>query len=827
MCACGGVSVCPKIFTAQTTGNTGKRYLFFIVLVLLSLCKLLPAARHFCDKLFPGLKQKSINIMQKTKQQRNHCSTGEIRTATNASHVILSCLLLLSTHPVRAQESIAPVSPQVAALAAPSSAAGGAPSILDQFSPNCSAVTHIFQGRGIDANEIPQKPSNERVLRYCESPSVGTCCTYNMETRMAMQSRQQLEGHTKEQITRMSGILGSKAVKFNDIFSELLVESKAQFHTMFMRTYGVIYQQNSYVFSDLFKELENYFARGRVDLMDVMDKFFNTLYQKMFTVLNTQYAFDEKYMRCVSEHMKELKPFGDVPDKLSVQIKRSFVATRTYGQALATAADVAKKVLNIRLNADCTGALTKMQHCGACKGYTEKPCTNYCVNVIKGCLHYQHEFEVEWENFALAMDKVAERLLGSFNIVMVVEPLNIKISEAIMNFQDSGQDITNRVFQGCGRPTLRRAKRSVHPKLQPVQEINVNGPAEPDTLDIDATLDEAIVLRERRAAEPGSQESSVPPQSREQGVANNGGNNGGDGGGGSGNNRRQKQRRKQQQQQRRKQQNNRNDNDGDENENGGGGREPILDRIVRDIRQRVKEYKKFWSNLPQSICSNEDIAASSDVDVLCWNGHTIDRYMHSITTEHGSNPEFIGNPANTRQTAQMSSQLFHLKNAVSHLRNAYNGQDVEWSEQEEPYLGSGAGSGSGSEDDEDDDEGSGLGPFEPSHKPDADRPSVDADNDDDEDGHPQIPTHTSRPNVDDKNPLVHPTHFDHNDIDDDQHGDNDDELEERHGDGDSNADGDATRSSSAPEKMTLRRALVVYLLPLYMAWFGGVCADLL
>lgn len=45
--------------------------------------------------------------------------------------------------------------------------------------------------------------------------------------------------------------------------------------------------------------------------------------------------------------MKELKPFGDVPDKLSVQIKRSFVATRTYGHALATAAEISKRVLNV------------------------------------------------------------------------------------------------------------------------------------------------------------------------------------------------------------------------------------------------------------------------------------------------------------------------------------------------------------------------------------------------------------------------------------------------------------------------------------------------
>lgn len=47
--------------------------------------------------------------------------------------------------------------------------------------------------------------------------------------------------------------------------------------------------------------------------------------------------------------MKELKPFGDVPDKLSVLIKRSFVATRTYGQALNSAADVSKRVVNVSI----------------------------------------------------------------------------------------------------------------------------------------------------------------------------------------------------------------------------------------------------------------------------------------------------------------------------------------------------------------------------------------------------------------------------------------------------------------------------------------------
>lgn len=45
--------------------------------------------------------------------------------------------------------------------------------------------------------------------------------------------------------------------------------------------------------------------------------------------------------------MNELKPFGDVPDKLSVQIKRSFVATRTYAHVLATGGEVLKKAMNV------------------------------------------------------------------------------------------------------------------------------------------------------------------------------------------------------------------------------------------------------------------------------------------------------------------------------------------------------------------------------------------------------------------------------------------------------------------------------------------------
>lgn len=65
---------------------------------------------------------------------------------------------------------------------------------------------------------------------------------------------------------------------------------------MFQRTYGKIYLDNADVFSDFFDKLEKYYKKGTSRLSDTMDTFFGVLYQKMFTVLNAQYQFDDKYL---------------------------------------------------------------------------------------------------------------------------------------------------------------------------------------------------------------------------------------------------------------------------------------------------------------------------------------------------------------------------------------------------------------------------------------------------------------------------------------------------------------------------------------------------
>lgn len=132
-----------------------------------------------------------------------------------------------------------------------------------------------------------------------------------------------------------------KYASITDFGSELVDSSGRELHSMFTRTYGILYQQNSHVFSELFRDLRDYFRGADLDLSDVLDAFFSSLVLRMFSLLNAQYTFDERYLGCISERSHDLDPFGDVPQKLGIQVKRAFVAARTFRHGLVVAKDIA------------------------------------------------------------------------------------------------------------------------------------------------------------------------------------------------------------------------------------------------------------------------------------------------------------------------------------------------------------------------------------------------------------------------------------------------------------------------------------------------------
>lgn len=56
-------------------------------------------------------------------------------------------------------------------------------------------------------------------------------------------------------------------------------------------------------------------------------------------------------------------------------------------------------LLQVSLSPECVKALMKLVYCPHCRGIASvKPCSNYCSNVMKGCLANQADLNPEWQN---------------------------------------------------------------------------------------------------------------------------------------------------------------------------------------------------------------------------------------------------------------------------------------------------------------------------------------------------------------------------------------------------------------------------------------------
>nr|XP_012150620.1 PREDICTED: glypican-6 isoform X2 [Megachile rotundata] len=529
-----------------------------------------------------------------------------------------------------------------------------------------------------------------------------------MEVRLQARARDKHEKATKETLQRLHQVLSTRGTRFHTFFKNLLANSKSRFHEMFKQTYGTLYEQNAYVFMDLFTELENYYTKGTVDLDDLMDNFFSTLYQKMFIVLNGQYRFDNKYLECLGEHMKEMRPFDDVPQKLSVQIKRSFVATRAFSQALTVAADVLKNMQALKPSADCAAALTRMTVCPSCSGITGNvlACGDMCANVMKGCLAQHAALDAEWNHFVEAVDKVADRLLGPFNIEMLVQPINLKISEAIMIFQETSQEVSQRVFSGCGRPVLGGRRRRDNRELE-LESLNFD----------------QETLTEDRASTAA-----------------------------------------------------------------------ILDKLVKETRQKVRDSRQFWVLLPYKLCNDGLVVPPSNTKE-CWNGTHVDKYIYPVSSNgelQTLNPEVRSSGF---RSMVVKDQIFALTTITNRLKTAFNGQDVDWIDTEDTeWNGSGSGSGDTTDQDpitDDEDgfkEGSG---YEPKSLP----PEITKQP-------PPVVNPEAVPPRIDVEPKISTTANNNNN------------------NGTSAVDNGANR-----QKMSLSRALTTYLVPIVVMWFGGCLTE--
>ncbi|KPP72469.1 hypothetical protein Z043_108525 [Scleropages formosus] len=115
---------------------------------------------------------------------------------------------------------------------------------------------------------------------------------------------------------------------------------------------------------------------------------------------------------------------------------------------------------------------------------------------------------------------------------------------------------------------------------------------------------------------------------------------------------------------------------------------------VVDIKEKLKQSKKFWSTLPDGICKEDKVTASTANEEQCWNGHAKGRYFPEVSKDGLANQ--MNNPEVevdiTRPDTFIRQQIMALRVMTNKLKNAYNGNDIyfqdssEWSFQNVAYT---------------------------------------------------------------------------------------------------------------------------------------------
>ncbi|XP_018428987.1 PREDICTED: glypican-6-like [Nanorana parkeri] len=355
---------------------------------------------------------------------------------------------------------------------------------------NCADAALELRERGLGGIPGVRTPISGEHLRIC--PQEYTCCPSETEERLSEESVRDLARIVNDSVSYPMGVLTGARRRFQEFFLALLDSSEHSLSTMFVLSYGHLYSQNAVLFSTLFSELRAFYMGGGAPrLAEALSEFWAGLLERMLRLLLPHYELNADYMECAAHRAEELRPFGDIPKRLRLQVTRSLGAARTLVQGLAIGSDIVNRAAKAVPPPDCLRAAMRMWYCPLCRGYTSLlPCHGLCLNVMKGCLAHQADMDADWNSLIDGLQEVAERLTGPFNVELAAEMISVKISEAIMTLQEEHVQLTTQIFQSCGTPPPARTRRS--PPEDPKRRFRVYSNDEKPTSAAGTNIDRLV-----------------------------------------------------------------------------------------------------------------------------------------------------------------------------------------------------------------------------------------------------------------------------------------------------------------------------------------------
>ncbi|CAH8843548.1 unnamed protein product [Trichobilharzia szidati] len=214
--------------------------------------------------------------------------------------------------------------------------------------------------------------------------------------------------------------------------------TKTGLHDLFASTYGYNYNQNKDFVENFFRELENYMLGDRQDIASLVDNFFESLlYRVLRVMLLVKTEQDLSAANCIASKLKPLKPFEQAPEVIRAMSVRAFPPARILRNGLRFANSILQSLsTKFTMNHSCTNEWIKLRYCNLCSAIIQPViCRHDCFNRLSACLLPWTSFDKYWILFIDQLILIAERLKDSRSFPQVIRPLQIHISDGIMNLQ--------------------------------------------------------------------------------------------------------------------------------------------------------------------------------------------------------------------------------------------------------------------------------------------------------------------------------------------------------------------------------------------------------
>ncbi|ELR58256.1 Glypican-2 [Bos mutus] len=324
---------------------------------------------------------------------------------------------------------------------------GPGPGIEAKVTRSCTETRQILGARGYSLSVLPPALISGEHLRIC--PQEYTCCSSEIEQRLTWETEATFRGLVEENGSFLVHTLAARHRKFDEVFREMLSSAEHSLSMLFHRSFGRLYTQHTPLFSGLFSRLRDYYERSGEGLDDALVDFWAQLLEKMFPLLHPQYIFSPDYLFCLtrlaSSADDSLKPFGDSPRRLRLQITRALVAARAFVQGLETGRNVVSETLKMPLSEGCKRAVMRLTGCPLCRGVPSlPPCRGFCLNVAYGCIGSQG-LDPDWGPYLDGLLFLADKIQGPFSFELAAQSIGVKISEGLMHLQENSVGVSAQV----------------------------------------------------------------------------------------------------------------------------------------------------------------------------------------------------------------------------------------------------------------------------------------------------------------------------------------------------------------------------------------------